>query len=246
MKGPLVAVVTGARVGIGQATAVALGEAGLRVALTSRSDPGSALEEVESAGGKPLAVALDLLDRASVDRAVEAVMSEWGRIDILVNNALCDQPGSQAPIDETDYDAFERMIVGEVVNTTYLTRQVLRGQEDRTVTVINIGSAAADYVPPAPIGQGGYAYSYAANKAALHRLAGFLQLEYGGRVRAFTVNPGVVRTERLLERLGDLPGSVDPSVPGRVVRWLALDPESDAWLGQYLHAQKVAKDKGWL
>ncbi|HWE54673.1 MAG TPA: SDR family oxidoreductase [Acidimicrobiales bacterium] len=246
MSDSLVAMVTGARVGIGQATAVAFGQAGLRVALTSRSDPGSAVREVEAAGGQAMGVALDLLDRPSIDAAVEKVISEWGGIDILVNNALCDQPGSQALIDEMDFAAFERMIVGEVVNTAYLTRQVLHGQADRKVTVVNIGSAAADFVPRVPIGQGGYSYSYAANKSALHRLGGFLQLEYGERMRAFTVNPGVVRTERLIERLGDLPGSVAPSVPADVVRWLALDPESDALVGQYLHAQKVAKEKGWL
>lgn len=246
MSDPPVALITGARVGIGQAIAVAFGEAGCRVAVTSRSDAGPAVEQVVAAGGQAMGVPLDLLDRASCATAVDAVLSQWGAIDVLVNNALCDQPGSQALIDETDYDAFERMIVGEVVNTAYLTRQVLHAQPGRRVTVVNIGSAAADYVPPAPIGQGGYAYSYAANKAALHRLGGFLQLEYGDRVRAFTVNPGVVRTERLLERLGDLPGSVAPAVPAQVVRWLALDPEADGWSGQYLHAQKVAKEKGWL
>jgi NAD(P)-dependent dehydrogenase (short-subunit alcohol dehydrogenase family) len=255
---PGVVLVTGARVGIGRATGIALGEAGQRVALTSRSGAhegasgsadslAGAVSDVERAGGESIGVRLDLSDRVSIDRALDVVMSAWGRIDVLVNNALCDQPGSQDLIALMDIDAFEAMIVGEVVNTAYLTREVLARNADHRVAVVNVGSAAADYLPPSPIGQGGFAYSYAANKAALHRLSGFLQLEYGAdRVRAFTVNPGVVRTERLLERLGDLPGSVSPSVPAAVIRWLALDPEADALVGEYLHAQKVAKEKGWM
>lgn len=253
-----VAVVTGARVGIGLATAVAFGQAGLRVAITSRSGPddptdhgaetlNSAVAAIEAAGGQGMGVKLDLSDRGSIDAALAAVEAQWGPPDILVNNALCDQPAAQAPIREVDYGAFETMIVGEVVNTAYLTRQLLEKPRPGPLSVINVGSAAADHVPPVPIGQGGWAFTYAATKAALHRLGPFLQLEYGERVRAFTVNPGVVRTERLIERMGDLlPGGVAPAVPATVIRWLATDPAADAHLGGYLHAQQVAKEKGWL
>jgi NAD(P)-dependent dehydrogenase (short-subunit alcohol dehydrogenase family) len=252
------AIVTGARVGIGLATALACAEAGMRVAITSRSGPEdptdhgtetlrSAVAAIEAAGGEAMGVKLNLADRASIDAALAAIDTEWGAADILVNNALCDQPAAQAPIREIDFGAFETMIVGEVVNTSYLTRLVLDQERAGHLSVINVGSAAADHIPPVPIGQGGWAFSYAATKAALHRLGGFLQLEYGDRVRAFTVNPGLVRTERLIERMGDLmPGGVAPSVPARVIVWLATDPAADAHLGAYLHAQEVAKDNGWL
>ena len=253
-----VAIVTGARVGIGLATALALGELGMRVAITSRSGPEdptdhgtetltSAVAAVEAVGGEGMGVKLDLADRSSIDAALAAIEARWGSVDILVNNALCDQPAAQAPIEDVDFGAFETMMVGEVVNTAYLTRQVLSQPRSGPLSVVNVGSAAADYVPPVPVGRGGWAYTYAATKAALHRLGGFLQLEYGDRVRAFTVNPGVVRTERLIERMGDLlPGGVAPAVPARVIRWLATDEAADAHLGGYLHAQEVAKEQGWL
>lgn len=253
-----VALVTGARVGIGRATAVALGGRPMRVAVSSRSglgpsadsvpgSLGSVVEEIGAAGGEGLGVALDLSDRKSIDAALDAVEDRWGPVDILVNNALCDQAGSQELIGRMDVEAFEAMIVGEVVNTTYLTREVLNRAADRQVTVVNVGSGAAGYVPPAPIGEGGFAFSYAASKAALHRLAPFLQLEYGpARVRAFTVDPGFVRTERLLERLGDVPGAASPSVPAAVIRWLATEAEADSHLGGYLSAQKVAADRGFV
>jgi NAD(P)-dependent dehydrogenase (short-subunit alcohol dehydrogenase family) len=250
--GPTVAVVmvTGARVGIGRSTALAFAEAGMRVVVTSRSTPdvlGPTVAGIEAAGGQGLAGQLDLSDRRSIDTLLDEVTSRWGPVDVLVNNALCDQPGSQDRIDRMDFAAFEAMVVGEVVNTAYLTREVMARAAGQRVTVINVGSGAAEYVPSVPIGKGGFAFSYAADKAALHRLAPFLQLEYGpDRVRAFTVDPGLVRTERLLERMGDVAGAAPPELPATVIKWLALDPEANEHLGGYLHAQELAAHRGWV
>lgn len=228
-----VALVTGARRGIGRAIAAALARSGLEVATTSRMPA-------------PGAVFLDLTDRSSVDAALDEVTRRWGSVEVLVNNALCDHPSSQAPIETMDFAAFEYMIVGEVVNTAYLTRQVLARVPARQVAVINMGSAAAEHTPASLIGAGGWAWSYSASKAALHRLAPFLQLEFGAeRVRAFTVDPGFVRTEALLERLGDIPGSAPPELPARVVEWLVNDGAADRYLGGYLHAQQLAAEMGW-
>lgn len=146
----------------------------------------------------------------------------------------------------TYWDPLERMVVGEVVNTAYLTRGVLDLADPDGLTVVNVGSGAGGHVPRRPVGQGGWAFSYSATKAALHRLAPFLQLEWGGRgIRAFTVDPGFTRTEALLERLGDIPGSSPPALPAEVIAWLACDPSCDAEPGSYLTAPAVAAEKGW-
>jgi NAD(P)-dependent dehydrogenase (short-subunit alcohol dehydrogenase family) len=228
-----VALITGARRGIGRAIAAALTASGLEVVTTSRTPA-------------PEAVFLDLADRSSIDAALDEVTRRCGSIDVLVNNALCDQPGSQATIETMDFAAFESMMVGEVVNTAYLTRQVLAHNPSRQVTIVNVGSAAAEHTPRRPVGEGGWAWSYSASKAALHRLAPFLQLEFGAeRVRAFTLDPGFVRTEALLERLGDIAGSAPPELPARVVEWLVNDDAADRYLGGYLHAQQLAAEMGW-
>jgi NAD(P)-dependent dehydrogenase (short-subunit alcohol dehydrogenase family) len=231
---PKVALVTGGRRGIGRATAVSLANKGLRVVVSSRQPS----QVVDS---RLYPVQMDLSDRRSIDAALAAITEEVGPVDTLVNNA---QAGSQVPIRDIDFDAFETMLNGEVINTVYLTREVLEAAGEATVTVVNVGSAAAEHVPPVPVGQGGWAFSYAASKAALHRLTPFLQLEYGDRVRAFTVNPGFVRTEALLERLGDVPGSAPPELPASVIAWLATDPEADAHKGSYIHAQEIARQIG--
>lgn len=244
----LTAVVTGARRGIGRATAVALGKRGMQVAVTSRRTDGGALDQtvaaVEAAGGTAVAVPLDLADRAGIDAAVAAVGSRCGPVSVLVNNALCDQPGSQEPIESMDFDAFERMIVGEVVNTSYLTRRVLLElAHPDGVTVINVGSGAARHAPPR---KGAWTFAYSATKAALHRLAPFLEVEFAGRrVRSFTVDPGYTRTEALLERLGDVPGSAPPEMPAEVIAWLALDPAGEAHRGRYVSAPSIAEELGW-
>src|SRR4051794_28423966 len=101
-----VALVTGASRGIGKATAIDLADAGLDVAVAARTltdgsarldvDPSIAVPggldttvaRIEQAGVRGLAVAMDLLDRPSVESAVETVVSTFGRIDVLVNNAV--------------------------------------------------------------------------------------------------------------------------------------------------------------
>jgi NAD(P)-dependent dehydrogenase (short-subunit alcohol dehydrogenase family) len=243
--------VTGARRGIGRETAVALARAGLRVAVTS-SRPGepvtravggtargldATVDAIRKAGGEALALELDLLDRAGIARVVAEVADTWGRIDVLVNNAIYQGDGSQTAIAETDFEALERVFQGSVVNTLFLTCEVLRRAGSTPVTVVNVGSASGKRSPSLPFGSGGVALSYAASKAALHRIAPLLQDEYGRhRVRAFTVNPGFVRTEALLETVGDIPGAARPEMPAEVIRWLATSPDADDLLGQYLDA----------
>ena len=87
MTSPIkVAVVTGAGTGIGKASALALAEAGYRVAFAGRRQEllDKALAE---AGGHGIAVATDVADPASVKALFAAVEAKWGRVDVLVNNA---------------------------------------------------------------------------------------------------------------------------------------------------------------
>jgi NAD(P)-dependent dehydrogenase (short-subunit alcohol dehydrogenase family) len=112
-----VALVTGASRGIGRATALALADAGYDVAIAARTvhegdgrmAPGSVRESQETRaiegsldttaaaigerGRRALPVAMDLLDRPTIDAMVDTVLGEWGRIDALVNNAIYQGPG---------------------------------------------------------------------------------------------------------------------------------------------------------
>lgn len=84
-----VAIVTGASSGIGDATARLLAECGAAVVLAARRDDRlqSLRDDIERAGGRALAVATDVTDRAAVQRLADRAKEEFGRIDVLVNNA---------------------------------------------------------------------------------------------------------------------------------------------------------------
>lgn len=253
MSDKRVAVVTGARRGIGKATALAMAAAGFRVAVTS-SNPGlpvagakgtaaglsSTVDAIAAAGGEALALPMDLLDRASIDRVVDTVIAQWGHIDVLVNNAIYQGDKLQRTVMDSDPDMLQRVFLGQVVNTTCLTQRVIAAALDRhPVTVINVGSAGGrfDDAQPHPVGQAGTSFVYAASKAAFHKLAPALHTELAhAGVTAFTLNPGVVQTEALAEFVGSVAGASPVEMPARVIAWLATAPEAATLSGTYQDA----------
>jgi 3-oxoacyl-[acyl-carrier protein] reductase len=95
-----VALVTGGSRGIGAAAARLLAREGARVAITYRSSADAAREVAEAIGG--LAVPLDLSDTSSIRPAVDAVLARWGRIDVLVGNAM--DPSGLTPFPPTPFE----------------------------------------------------------------------------------------------------------------------------------------------
>ncbi len=262
-----VALVTGASRGIGKASAVALGRAGFDVAVTARTleapagpDPAESLRataaDVERSGGRVLAVRSDLLDFDSLEAVVDLTLAEWGRIDVLVNDAVDTGPGSMERIVDLDLGDVERKLRANVVAQLVLIKAVLPGMLARGAgTIVNISSAVASTDPPAPAGEGGWGLGYAASKGAFHRVAGILAVELGpSGIFAVNVDPGYVVTERMAadqERLGlagRYPGA-PPSVPGSVVAWLAggdggITADERAELnGTTVLAQRVARQR---
>ena len=269
-----IALVTGASRGIGKASALALAAAGMDVAIAARtlkegdgrdeSDTGGgrlipgSLEataaEIESLGRRVLPVHLDLLDRASLTDCVETVRREWGRIDVLVNNAVHTGAGSMERVVDLDIGVVETKLQANVIAQLVLIKAVLPGMVQRGHgTVIDITSAVAISDPPAPAGEGGWGLGYAMTKGAFHRIAGILAVEHRrDGIRAFNVEPGFVMTERMEINARELGfegryRGAPPSVPGAVVAWLAAgltDEEAERMNGTTITAQKVALERG--
>jgi 2-deoxy-D-gluconate 3-dehydrogenase len=103
-----VALITGAGSGLGQASAVALAQAGAHIALTELPGKEAAAEEtvrlVESAGRRALALPLDVTRLPMIIDAVERTLKHFGRIDILVNNAGINVPRLALDVSEEDWD----------------------------------------------------------------------------------------------------------------------------------------------
>jgi NAD(P)-dependent dehydrogenase (short-subunit alcohol dehydrogenase family) len=266
-----VALVTGASRGIGKATAVQLAAAGFDVAVAARTRregearddehggrviPGS-LEAtaalIEQSGRRALAVTMDLLDRTSLDRGVAQVLDEWGRVDVLVNNAVHTGAGSMDHFLDLSVELLETKLEANVIAQFVLAKLVIPSMIERGEgTVINMTSAVATTDPPAPAGKGGWGMGYAMSKGALHRMAGILAVELAPRgIRAFNVEPGYVLTERMALNQAELGfegvyRGAPPSVPAAVATWLASASADEAreLNGTTVSAQRFALERG--
>jgi NAD(P)-dependent dehydrogenase (short-subunit alcohol dehydrogenase family) len=261
------AFVTGASRGIGRATAVALARAGFDVALTARtmregegvdeSDTGGRRQlpgsldtvatEVEALGAKAMPIVADLHDPRTLDAAIRRVLKDWGRIDVLVNNAVDTGPGSMVPFVDLTIEQLERKLYANCVAQAVVIKAVLPSMlAAGSGVIIDVSSHVATGDPPAPVGSGGWGLAYAASKAAFHRFAPILALELDGTgIRIHNVDPGYVETERQKINAGALglegryPGA-PPSVPACVIAWLATADEAAALNGQTVLAQRLA------
>ncbi|MEW2359109.1 SDR family oxidoreductase [Spirillospora sp. NPDC029432] len=270
-----VALVTGASRGIGRRTALALAGAGYDVAFTARTAeegegriparhgagsvavPGSlstTRAEIEALGARALPVRMDLLDRASVTAAAGTVEREWGRIDLLVNNAVAHVAGNHDRLLDLDLDVAARTVTGNYLHQIALLQAVLPGMLERGGgTIVNLCSGSATTDPPAPPGEGGWGVAYSASKAAFGRLAGAVNAEFRGRgVRAFNLDPGFVITEAGAARggTGAIAGrGFEPTpeeAPAAAVVWLASSPDADALLGKVIWTPKLVRERGLL
>lgn len=139
-----IALVTGAGSGIGRATARALIGAGWRVALLGRR----AEPLIETAGGSgSLILTADVTDPAQVDAAFAQLAGEWGRLDLLFNNAGLSLPGR--PIDEIAVEDWQRLSRTNIDGMFYCARAafgLMRRQDPQGGRIINNGSVSA-HVP---------------------------------------------------------------------------------------------------
>ena len=270
------ALVTGASRGIGKASALALADAGFDVAITARTVregegraepntvrddsvvavPGSletTVSDLEARGARALAIPMDLLDRDAVIGAPATVLREWGRIDVLFNNAIYQGLGVMDRVLDLTPDALERIMLGNFVHQILLTQQVVPHMVERgSGRIIDMVSGSARYDPPAPAGEGGWGIAYSASKAAFARFAGGIEAEFSDRgVRAFNVDPGNVVTEkrRALHPDDDFEagfGSEPAEATGAVVAWLASSPDAVRFVGKWIYAPKLCGDLGLL
>jgi 7-alpha-hydroxysteroid dehydrogenase len=186
-----VAIITGAGRGIGAACARAYAEAGASVVIGART-----MEQLEhtaaacrAAGGKALALQTDVMREEQLEALVAAALSEFGRIDIVVNNAGGSPPAPALRTSTKDFvDAF-RFNVGTALALSRIAAPKMVETAGRGA-IVNISSVAGNVPSP------GFA-AYGTAKSALSMLTKELAQEFAPKIRVNAIAVGSTKTEAL-------------------------------------------------
>jgi len=192
--------VTGSSAGIGQATAIAYGSEGARVAVTyykNRQGAEETAKEVQDRGGQALIVHYDLADPDSIRSSIEQIQKEWGTLNVLVNNAApMDVAGPTGQLFEDvplqNWESMIRRTLEGVTLTIQCALPLMR--KSGWGRILNISSDGTDGWP----GLGPYATA----KSGLHGLIRTLAAELGpANIVSNVVMPGAVMTERTAKNI---------------------------------------------
>jgi len=180
-----VAIVTGAGRGIGKAIAVLLGERGAKVVVAD-IDGDQAAESAREAGNGSVGIALDVSDREAVDAAVAQVIKDFGKIDVLVNNAGINRDAMLHKMTDEQWDT---VIAVDLSGVFYMCRAVgTQMRANKYGRIVNVASASR----MGNIGQ----TNYAAAKAGVVGLTRSISKELARtQVTANAVCPGFIETD---------------------------------------------------
>jgi 2-deoxy-D-gluconate 3-dehydrogenase len=242
-----VALVTGASAGLGAAIAVALAEAGAHVAAHGNSRaPDATCEQIKSAGRRTLAVSGDLADKTTPQQLIAQTLDEFGRLDILINNAGTIRRTPAVDYSEEDWATVIEVNLSSVFRLSQLAGRHMIGRADGGGKIVNIASLLSF--------QGGLTVpAYAASKGGVAQLTKALANEwakFGIGVNA--IAPGYMRTDnttalqqdetrnrQILERIPAARWGEPNDLAGAAL--FLSSPASD-----YLHGHILVVDGGWM
>lgn len=248
-----VIVVTGSSRGIGKGLATYLGRLGASVVCAARTVekdtgefPGTIHETVDAiraAGGKAVAIRCDIGSASDISALIAGTVEEFGRLDVLVNNAMTP---TNAPLDGSTVDMWDDSMRVNVRSLYLFTQAVTPVMEKGGGgSIINISSGAAAHEVSALMPPGYVIYSVA--KAALERFSSAAAPEL--RPLGININalrPGAVRTEHTTQEFGadfDWSGWAEPQDVGPPVAYLARQIDTD-FTGQVLDVSGFGKTWG--
>ena len=184
-----VVVITGASSGLGEATAWHLSEQGASVALAARRTNRieSLANDIKDNGGNAIAVTADVTDRDQVKQLVDQAVEEFGKIDVIINNAGL-MPF--APLERLNIDEWDQMIDVNIKGVLYgIAAALPYMKEQESGHIINVSSVAGHKVNP-----GGTVYC--ATKHAVRAISEGLRQEVKPyNLRTTIISPGAVDTE---------------------------------------------------
>ncbi|MDE3200541.1 MAG: 3-oxoacyl-[acyl-carrier-protein] reductase [Acidobacteriota bacterium] len=183
-----IALVTGASQGIGRACALELAAKGVTVALAARNEAKLAevAQEIATAGGQAVPVALDIASEESIRTAAKTLIDQFGKVEILVNNAGITRDGLMMAMKRADWDdVIGTNLTGAFLLTQALLRPMLKNRWGRIVNITSVVGRT---------GQAGQV-NYAASKAGMIGMTRSLAREVASRgITVNAVAPGYIET----------------------------------------------------
>ncbi|MDO8601178.1 MAG: glucose 1-dehydrogenase [bacterium] len=244
-----VAIITGARRGMGRADALTLAKAGARVVVSdiSREDCEKVVKEVEKEGGQAIAVQCDISKKFEVDNLVKAAVDKWGKVDILVNNAGICQFKSFLEMTEEEWDkTLDINLKGYFLCAQAAAKEMAK---QKSGVIVNIASIA---MGQQGVGMPGIVH-YCASKGGIVAMTEALAVELAPfNIRVNAIAPGAIDTPMVQET-----GMDQKAIEGMLTRvplrrmgkaeeistavlFLASDDSS------YMTGATVVVDGGWL
>jgi NAD(P)-dependent dehydrogenase (short-subunit alcohol dehydrogenase family) len=195
-------VVTGASTGLGKASMATLAREGANIVASARTKDKleAAVAEITAAGGSAIAVAADMSDDLQVGKVIDAAVSEFGRLDALVNNAgvgygyRAVRPNSMLPIVESPLDEWEHVMGINLNSVVFASRRALPIMiEQGSGSIVNVASI---------LGMVGHhdAHAYTTAKGAIINLTRSMAKTYGPlNIRSNVLAPGYIDTPMIAE-----------------------------------------------
>ena len=203
--------ITGASRGIGASTALLAGQRGWRVCVNyhrSSAQAEAVVKEILQQGGEAFSVQADMADEQDIIRLFDEVVTRWGRLDGLVNNAGILE--AQCALADVTLERLERVFRVNAIGAILCCREVARRMKAGG-SIVNVSSVASR------LGSAGEYVDYAATKGAMDSLTIGLSKELGPKgIRVNSVRPGFIRTD--IHADGGEPGRPDRIGPGLPLR----------------------------
>jgi len=236
MSNTRIALITGANKGLGLETARQLGKQNITVLIGAR-DQGRGAAAVEALRKEKIDakfVPIDITSQASISNAAAMIQREFGRLDILVNNAAVMKHGADGPgssvTQETLRDTFDSNFFGLIAVTQAMLPLLRKSEAGRIVNLTSILGSIAEHADPNSTIYNVKYLAYDASKAAVNMFTNHLAYELRGtKIKVNAAHPGWVKTD-----MGGEGAPMEQIDGAKTSVWLATLP-SDGPTGGYYH-----------
>lgn len=213
-----VVAITGASAGIGKAIAIQLAENGVKVVLGARNTEQlkSVVDEIKNKGGEAEFIKTDVSNRNDLVQLVNVAVSQFGKLDVIVNNAGV---ARISRIDELDIDGWDEMIDSNIKGTLYgMAAAIPVFKKQQSGHIINIISTSGIKIIPT---QG----IYAGTKNAVRTFSEAFRQESDGSIRITGISPGYIKTDFAAKSVNT---AAMKDATSKAVNALAISPEAIA------------------